>query len=91
MKFIVDYLPYYGEDCPFYEMCQYSDAEECPRYWDKYKICSDNNPHECNLLIETSDNKTVFSNIYYDICPDCMAAIQKAIDGRKKEGDNDQY
>lgn len=31
------------------------------------------------------------NNMYYDICPDCIAAIQKAIDGRKKEGDNDQY
>lgn len=55
MKFIVDELPYYGEDCPFYEMCQHSDAEECPRYWDKYKICSDDNPHECNLLVESSE------------------------------------
>lgn len=55
MKFVVDELPYYGDDCPFYEMCQYSTyAEKCPRYWDKYKICSDDNPHECNLLVESS-------------------------------------
>ena len=26
-----------------------------------------------------------------DICPDCIATIQKAIDERKKEGDDDQY
>ena len=31
------------------------------------------------------------NNMYYDICPDCIAAIQKVIDERKKEGDNDQY
>lgn len=56
MKFIVDELPYYREECPFYEMCQDSIyADKCPRYWNKYKICSDDNPHECNLLIEASD------------------------------------
>lgn len=38
-----------------------------------------------------SNGSSDFSNMYYDICPDCMAAIQKAIDGRKKEGNNDQY
>ena len=25
---------------------------ECPRYWDKYKVCSDENPHECEHFIE---------------------------------------
>ncbi len=56
MKFIVDKLPYYREDCPFEEMCRDSIfADKCPRYWNKYKICSDDNPHECNLLIETND------------------------------------
>ena len=24
----------------------------CPRVWDKYKVCSEENPHECELLIE---------------------------------------
>lgn len=33
MKFIVDELPYYREDCPFYEMCQDNIyADKCPRY-----------------------------------------------------------
>ena len=43
MKFIVDKLPYYREDCPFEEMCRdsiFADTDKCPRYWNKYKICS---------------------------------------------------
>lgn len=53
MKFVVDELPYYGEFCPFQSMC-YDNAnnDKCPRYWSKYKICSDDNPHECRFLIE---------------------------------------
>lgn len=53
MKFVVDELPYYGELCPFQSMC-YDNAsnDECPRYWSKYKVCSDDNPHECCFLIE---------------------------------------
>lgn len=53
MKFVVDELPYYEELCPFGEICyNNADRDECPRYWGKYKICSDDNPHECCLLIE---------------------------------------
>lgn len=60
MKFIVDELPYYGEYCPFYAMCKHSiNADKCPRYWSKYKICSDDNPHKCEHLMEVSDNETL--------------------------------
>lgn len=59
MKFIVDSLPYYGDECPFcvprYDsMCyiSHNNRVKCPRYWDKDFICSDDNPHECNYLIE---------------------------------------
>lgn len=52
MKFIVDELPYYGEDCPFSAFVYDDACYECPRYWDKYFICSDENPHECSYLIE---------------------------------------
>ena len=51
MKFIVDSLPYYGEDCPFREFCKEED-EYCPRYWDKYEVTSIKNPHECEMLRE---------------------------------------
>lgn len=47
MKFVVNQLPYYGELCPLWTMCSKNAKEhECPRYWDKYKVCSDENPHE---------------------------------------------
>lgn len=53
MKFVVDELPYYGEFCPFWEMCYDSASDDkCPQQWSKYKICSDDNPHECRFLIE---------------------------------------
>jgi hypothetical protein len=55
MKFLVDELPYYGEYCPFAskENCYLSiPLEECPRYWDKDKVDSYKNPHECQLLKE---------------------------------------
>ena len=55
MKFVVDQLPYYGEPCPFGTMCSKNLPKydyDCPRYWDKYKVCSDENPHECEHLIE---------------------------------------
>lgn len=57
MKFLVDELPYYGDYCPFAskEKCYASVmTNECPRHWDKYKVCSDENPHECELLKEAS-------------------------------------
>lgn len=51
MKFLVDQLPYYNEFCPLSTVCWYT---KCPRYWDKEKVCSDDNPHECLFLVETS-------------------------------------
>lgn len=55
MKFIVDSLPYYGDKCPLsasYDSICYENKTKCPRYWDKEFICSNDNPHECELLIE---------------------------------------
>ena len=52
-KFIVDELPYYGDLC-FLDnigLCNHL-IEECPKYWDKEKIRSDDNPHECIWLKE---------------------------------------
>ena len=52
MKFLVDELPYYGEYCPFAskEKCYASiSLSECPRHWDKDKVDSYKNPHECEL------------------------------------------
>ena len=53
MKFLVDELPYYGEECPFWThgMC-YSSDNECPRCWSKSKVSSEDNPHECDCLKE---------------------------------------
>ena len=52
-KFLVDELPYYGDECIFFitGMC-YQNNEDCPRYWDKYKVTSEDNPHECLWLKE---------------------------------------
>lgn len=53
MKFIVDRLPYYKEFCPFRTMCcDNASDDKCPRYWGKYKVCSDENPHKCKYLTE---------------------------------------
>lgn len=60
MKFIVDTLPYYQDSCPFsfadnlgQTICPCCDTEEkCPRFWNKYKVCSEDNPCECEMLIE---------------------------------------
>ena len=55
MKFIVDSLPYYGEPCPHSWTLGgncYSSDEYCPRKWSKEKVCSDENPHECEWLKE---------------------------------------
>ena len=48
MKFLVDELPYYGDLCHFWmnDTCRPYD-DECPRFWDKYKVCSKDNLHEC--------------------------------------------
>lgn len=54
MKFLVDQLPYYEEACPFWMMCWHNTSKEyCPRFWGKYKVTSDENPHECDFLVET--------------------------------------
>lgn len=58
MKFLVDSLPYYGDNCPLFEKCWSREAKEkCPRFWDKCKVCSDENPHECECLIEQKREK----------------------------------
>ena len=44
MKFLVDSLPYYGEDCP--------------RFWSKYEVCSEHNRHECEMLKEVKETHT---------------------------------
>ena len=53
MKFIVDELPYYEEFCPLYTIRW---CHDCPRHWDKHKVCSYNNPHECLFLVKASKN-----------------------------------
>lgn len=58
MKFVVNQLPYYGELCPLWTMCSKNAKEhECPRYWDKYKVCSDENTHECEHLSIAADQE----------------------------------
>ena len=53
MKILVDQLPYYNDFCPFWMMCRdHVDEEKCPIYWGKYKVCSDENPHECMFFRE---------------------------------------
>lgn len=53
MKFVVNQLPYHEELCPLWMVCRKNvDEHECPRYWDRHKVCSDENPHECEYLIE---------------------------------------
>lgn len=53
MKFLVDSLPYYNEFCPFWDAgyCNSTD-ENCPKTWNKEKVCSESNPHECGWLRE---------------------------------------
>lgn len=73
MKFVVDELPYYEELCPFWEIC-YDNAsnDKCPQHWSKYKIYSDDNPHECRFLIEAclvkSEEPEQESNYSDDFC-----------------------
>ena len=31
-------------------------CNNCPRYWSQYKVCSDDNQHECKLLVEDGKN-----------------------------------
>lgn len=52
MKFVVSSLPYYQETCPLWLSCGCVDERICPRYWDIAKVTSDENPHECKLLVE---------------------------------------
>lgn len=51
MKFLVDSLPYYADECPLMDRCNASEFE-CPRCWSKYQVCSEDNPHECYWLKE---------------------------------------
>ena len=53
-KFIVDELPYYGDLCLIDDigLCNHT-IYECPKYWSKYKVFSDDNPHECIWLKES--------------------------------------
>ena len=51
MRFLVDELPYYGDSCPFEEVCGVS-WSDCPKYWGKDFINSEDNPHCCDYLCE---------------------------------------
>ena len=56
MKFVVDQLPYYEDNCPLGPICRdINDPISCPRKWSKYKVTSDENPHECKLLKELEE------------------------------------
>lgn len=50
MKFIVDFLPYYNEECILADKCKNANSIDCPKNWDEDFICSSRNPHECELL-----------------------------------------
>ena len=52
MKFLVDELPYYNGHCYFQDSCRKSSSKDCPKVWDKFKVYSSKNPHECELLKE---------------------------------------
>lgn len=53
MKFLVDELPYYGEDCPLMTFCiDRTNCIDCPRHWDRWTVNSSSNPHECIYLKE---------------------------------------
>ena len=56
MKFFVDELPYYNEHCYFSDICCKAFSKDCPKIWDKYKVCSSKNPHKCELLKELGNN-----------------------------------
>lgn len=68
-KFIVDELPYYGDDCILFEsgMC-HPDEYDCPRNWSKYKVSSKENPHECLWLKESEQ-------ILSCLCPTCQGKV----------------
>lgn len=53
MKFIVDKLPYFEDECPLGScgICYFTHKSSCPKHWDKDKVENDN-PHECEHLIE---------------------------------------
>lgn len=56
MKFIVDELPYYYDDCLFFNDCPDKDSDKCPRTWNKYKVSDDKeNPKQC-LFLKKKDN-----------------------------------
>ena len=62
MKILVDELPYYQDDCPFWDRCADRFGvggfdKSFPRNWSKYYVCSPKNPHECVMLKEYMDEK----------------------------------
>lgn len=54
-KILVDSLPYYGDACPFQNVCCDYETDECPIFWDKYKVCSEENTCECRFLKELKE------------------------------------
>lgn len=54
MRFLVDELPYYEDSCPFEEVCGVS-WSDCPKYWGKDFINSEDNPHCCDYLCEKNE------------------------------------
>ena len=52
MKFLVDSLPIFGEQCLLYDKCVDCDTSDCPMTWSKYDI--EDKPHECCYLKEES-------------------------------------
>ena len=63
----------------------------------KCDICGEFYEKDIPLIVNKDDayiyrkSLTKQKVITCDICPGCIEAIQKAINGRKKECDNDQY
>lgn len=56
-KILVDSLPYYGDTCPFQNVCCDYETDECPIFWNKYKVCSEENTGECCFLKELKEDK----------------------------------
>ena len=52
MRFLVENLPYYYDNCPFVDDCIDAGTMNCPRHWDKEFVCSDENPHCCRWMRE---------------------------------------
>lgn len=78
MKIYVDELPYYGEYCPFKDTCWQSETDDCPRHWYKYKVCNNENPHECLMLIEKYNKENIEAldnNGVVNCCKNCINVI----------------